>query len=107
MIINKLNSDLILKNGLIIDPFNQKSFKGNIWVKNGRIHRVGDFEIPNEKNIKIIDCTNKVIPMVFAIYMFILEILVRMIKRTLTAVRVQLFQEVLQGFVSCRIPSRL
>ena len=24
-------------------------FKGNIWVKNGRIHRVGDFEIPNEK----------------------------------------------------------
>ena len=61
MIINKLNSDLILKNGLIIDPFNQKSFKGNIWVKNGRIHRVGDFEIPNEKNIKIIDCTNKVI----------------------------------------------
>ena len=63
---NKMNvkkhiNHILLKNGIIIDPFNQKSFEGSIWVKNGRIAGVGDFEIPNSDDVFVIDCTNKII----------------------------------------------
>ena len=59
---NKMNikkhiNHILFKNGRIIDPFNQKSFKGSIWVKDGRIAGVGDFEIPKVDDIFIIDCT--------------------------------------------------
>ena len=60
MNVKKHINDILLKNGVIIDPFNQKSFKGSIWVKDGRIAGVGDFEIPKVDDIFIIDCTNKI-----------------------------------------------
>ena len=63
---NKMNvkkhiNHILLKNGIIIDPFNQKSFEGSIYVKNGRIAGVGDFEIPKSDDVFVIDCTNKII----------------------------------------------
>ncbi len=63
---NKMNvkkhiNHILLKNGLIIDPFNQKSFEGSILVKNGRIAGVGDFESSNLDDVFEIDCTNKII----------------------------------------------
>ena len=61
MNVKKIKKDVVLKNGLIIDPFSQESFQGSIWVKNGRIAGVGDFEIPKSKDSKIIDCSNKII----------------------------------------------
>ena len=61
MKVKKHTNNIILKNGIIIDPFNQKSFEGNIWVRNGRIAGVGDFEIPMLDDIFTIDCTNKII----------------------------------------------
>ena len=61
MNVKKYINDILLKNGIIIDPFNQKSFKGSIWVKNGRIAGVGDFEMPKSDDVYVIDCTNKII----------------------------------------------
>ncbi|MBI87233.1 MAG: dihydroorotase [Candidatus Marinimicrobia bacterium] len=61
MNVNRLNKDLYLKNGIIYDPYNQKSFEGSIWVRDGRIAGVGDFETPNLEDMKIIDCSNKII----------------------------------------------
>ena len=65
MNVNRLNKDLYLKNGIIYDPHNKKSFEGSIWVKNGRIAGVGDFETPNLEDMKIIDCSNKIITSIF------------------------------------------
>ena len=61
MTVKKINKDIVLKNGLIIDPFRQKTFQGSIWVKNGRIAGVGDFEIPDSDDVHLIDCTKKII----------------------------------------------
>ena len=33
----KLQKDLVLKNGIIIDPHNRKTFYGDVWLKNGKI----------------------------------------------------------------------
>ncbi len=61
MNIEKINKDIILKNGRIIDPFSHKSFQGSVWVKNGCIAGVGDFKIPKSNNARVIDCSNKII----------------------------------------------
>ncbi|MAJ33541.1 MAG: dihydroorotase [Candidatus Marinimicrobia bacterium] len=55
--IKKIEDELILRNGKIIDPFNKKSFFKDIYIKNGKI--------TNAKNIsgktRIIDCKGKII----------------------------------------------
>ncbi len=61
MNLNRIKKDLILKNGIIIDPYNQNSFEGSILIKNGRIAGIGDFEVPNIKDAEVIDCTNNII----------------------------------------------
>lgn len=61
MNLNRLKKDLILKNGIIVDPFNKNSFEGSLWIKNGRVAGIGDFEFPNKEDAKVIDCTNKII----------------------------------------------
>ncbi len=61
MNVKKYINPILLKDGIIIDPFNRKSFEGSILIKNGRIAGVGDFTIPKLDNIFIIDCTNKII----------------------------------------------
>ena len=61
MDIKKVPKNIILKNGKIIDPFNQNTFIGNLWIQNGRIAGVGDFELPKTSDIHIVNCKNKVI----------------------------------------------
>ncbi|MFL3008799.1 MAG: dihydroorotase [Candidatus Neomarinimicrobiota bacterium] len=55
--IKKIEDELILRNGKIIDPFNKKSFFKDIYIKNGKI--------TNAKSIsgktRIIDCKGKII----------------------------------------------
>ena len=55
--IKKIEDELILRNGKIIDPFNKKSFYDDIYIKNGKI--------TNAKSIsgrpRIIDCKGKII----------------------------------------------
>ncbi len=61
MKVKRITKDIILKNGKIIDPYNQKIFKGDLWIKNGLVAGVGDFAIPKSSGMQIIDCTNKII----------------------------------------------
>lgn len=55
--IKKIEDELILQNGKIIDPFNQKSFYEDVYIKNGKI--------TNSKSVsskaRIIDCKGKII----------------------------------------------
>ena len=59
MKIGKLKKDLLLKNGTIIDPYNGKTYNGDIWVKNGKIFEIGKADVP--KTSEIIDCSGKII----------------------------------------------
>ena len=55
----KLQKDLVLKNGIIIDPHNRKTFDGDVWLKNGKIAAIGQTKAP--KTTETIDCSGKVI----------------------------------------------
>ncbi|NOZ07673.1 MAG: dihydroorotase [FCB group bacterium] len=54
---------LLLKNGKIFDPFNDKMFSGSILLKNGKIDTVGDAGLP--ENCTEIDCTGKIVTVGF------------------------------------------
>ena len=55
--IKKIDDELILQNGKIIDPLNQKSFFKDVYLKNGKITKSNNFF----KKAKIIDCSGKII----------------------------------------------
>ena len=55
----KIDENVILQNGIIYDPFENKKYKSDIYIKDGLIKKI-------EENIKsndglIIDCNNKII----------------------------------------------
>ena len=54
MKISKLKKNVVLKNGTIIDPFNNSEKKGDIHIENGKIKAVGKVSTP--KSSEIIDC---------------------------------------------------
>ncbi len=56
MKISKLKKNVVLKNGTIIDPFNNYEKKGDVHIENGKIKAVG--KIPTPKSSEIIDCKN-------------------------------------------------
>ena len=56
MKISKLKKNVVLKNGTIIDPFNNSEKKGDIHIENGKIKAVGKISTP--KSSEIIDCKN-------------------------------------------------
>ena len=56
MKISKLKKNVVLKNGTIIDPFNNSEKKGDIHIENGKIKTVGKISAP--KSSEIIDCKN-------------------------------------------------
>ena len=55
--IKKIDSEIILRNGKIIDPKNKKSFFGDIFLKNGKI---SNSNMLSDK-AKVIDCSGKII----------------------------------------------
>ena len=59
MKIKSLATDLILKNGKIIDPFNKTVFTGDVWIKDGKIAGLGATSAPNDS--EVIDCSGKII----------------------------------------------
>ncbi len=69
MKIEKMAKNLILKNGIIKDPFHGKTIAGDIWLKDGKIASVGKVDAP--KDSLTIDCSGKVITHGFVIFMFI------------------------------------
>ena len=54
MKISKLKKNVVLKNGTIIDPFNNSEKKGDIHIENGKIKAVGKIAAPDSS--EIIDC---------------------------------------------------
>lgn len=59
MKIIKVPNELVLKDGIILDPLNRKEIKGHLVLKNGKIKSVGLQTIP--KGAEIIDCSGLVI----------------------------------------------
>ena len=44
MKITDLKKNTILKNGIIIDPYNKTRINGDLWIKNGKIENFGEFD---------------------------------------------------------------
>ena len=59
MPLKKLPKHTVLKAGTIIDPFNKQTYKADIWIKDGAIEGIGEFDTP--RSAKIIDCKDKII----------------------------------------------
>ena len=57
--LKRLEKNLVLKNGTIIDPHHKKTIHGDVWIKNGTIAGVGGFKAP--KSSETVDCSGKVI----------------------------------------------
>ena len=59
MKINKITKKILLKDGLINDPFKEKKFKGSILIENGFISKISN-EISDE-DCEVFDCKNLII----------------------------------------------
>lgn len=59
MNIKELPQNLLLTNGTLIDPHNDKTFSGDVWIQNGNIAGVGKVDPP--KDAETIDCSGKVV----------------------------------------------
>ena len=59
MILKKQPSSILLKNGLILDPYVKKTYKGSILLNNGRIEKILKQDYPQD--VTVFDCTDKVI----------------------------------------------
>jgi len=57
--LEKISKNVLLKGGTIVDPYHNKTYKADIWLKNGDIFDIGNFDIPSSSDI--IDCTGKVV----------------------------------------------
>ena len=65
MKINKITKKILLKDGLIIDPFKEKKFKGSILIENGFISKISN-EISDE-DCEVFDCKNLILSRLFLI----------------------------------------
>ena len=60
MKLKKLAKNLILKGGVIFNPISKTNKKGDIWLKNGNIEKIGDLsDLPSDK--EILNCEGKVV----------------------------------------------
>ena len=59
MNISKLKKNIVLKNGTILDPYNNTEKKGDIHIENSKIKSVGKISAP--KTSEIIDCKDLII----------------------------------------------
>jgi dihydroorotase len=59
MSLKKLNENVLLENGLILDPFNDKEFLGDVLIENGKISQIG--KVSFKEKAEKIDCTGKII----------------------------------------------
>ena len=57
--ISIIKGKILLKDGIIYDPVSNKKNNGSILISNGVVERIGQFSSP--KNIKIINCQDKII----------------------------------------------
>jgi len=59
MILKKQPSSILLKDGLILDPYIKKTYKGSILLKNGKIEKILKQDYPQDATV--FDCKDKVI----------------------------------------------
>ena len=57
--ISIIKGKILLKDGIIYDPVSNKKNNGSILISNGVVEKIGQFSSP--KNIKIINCQDKII----------------------------------------------
>ena len=59
MSLEKISKNVMLKGGTIIDPYQKKTFKADVLIKNGKILKIGTLKPP--ESCDIIDCKDKII----------------------------------------------
>ena len=59
MSLEKISKNVMLKGGMLIDPYHKKEYKSDVLIKDGKIFEIGDFNPP--KSCEIIDCEGKII----------------------------------------------
>ena len=59
MSLKNLSKHTVLKAGTLLDPFNKRTYKADLWIKDGFIESIGEFNAP--KSAEIIDCKGKII----------------------------------------------
>ncbi len=59
MSLKKLNKNVLLENGLIIDPYNSKEFLGDVLIESGKISQIGKVSL--KEKVERINCSGKVI----------------------------------------------
>tara|TARA_Y100001970_G_C14150459_1_gene812378 strand:- start:7 stop:1302 length:1296 start_codon:yes stop_codon:yes gene_type:complete len=59
MEIKKIKKNILLKNGLIYDPYSNKKIKSMIYIKNGFIERIGNISV--SENMEVVDCSGMII----------------------------------------------
>jgi len=59
MSLEKLKKNVLLENGQILDPFNNKEFLGDILIEDGKISQIG--KVSFNKKVQRIDCSGKII----------------------------------------------
>lgn len=52
---------LLIKDGWLIDPANRLSKKGDIFIEEGRIKKVGKFSLNTTKNLEVIDAKDMIV----------------------------------------------
>jgi Dihydroorotase and related cyclic amidohydrolases len=57
--LKKIPKYLLLKNGVVVDPFHSKTYKKDILIKDGKIFDIGKIKISD--SYEMIDCSDKVI----------------------------------------------
>ena len=74
MKINKITKKILLKDGLIIDPFKEKKFKGSILIENGFISKISNERLLSSANALYEILDNHKIPYIkawSAIFVFV------------------------------------
>ena len=57
--LEKMSKHVLLTNGTIKDPFHNKTYEADIWIKDGNIFDIGDVKAPNSSDI--INCSGIII----------------------------------------------
>ena len=58
MSLKNLSKHTVLKDGTLLDPLNKRTYKADLWIKDGFIEGIGQFNAP--KSADVIDCKGKI-----------------------------------------------
>ena len=91
--------ELLLKGGTVVDPFRKEKYVGDVFIKNGKIQKVGD--VNYKSSMTQVDCSGLIVTHGFCdIHVHFRE----PGRKALLLDHKRLSQEDLHVFVLCQIP---